>query len=363
MSTKTRSGVLFFLLLTLFQRYSAAAIIYSVTDLGSLGGDYSVGLAVNASGQVTGYSSLTSGATHAFLYSGGVMHDLGTLGGTESYGRSINDSGQVAGDSLLSGSAKTATNSIHAFRYSGGVMADLGSLGGTWSSGYGINASGQVSGWSYNAGDLKTLAFLYSDGLMDALITHDSLGRFINGSIGFGINANGQVTGVADYGGGVSHAFRYSGGVITDLGVLGGPASTAYAINASGLMTGTQAGRAVWFTGAGSTDLGPGVGYSINDSGQVTGAVGNLAYLYSDGEATNLNTLIDPTSGWVLTSGNGINNSGWITGRGTIDGTGHAFLLMPLPEPSSILLAATGLIGLLGYAYRRRRWKCSTVRV
>ena len=76
---------------------------YHVTDLGSLGGDYSVGLDVNNVGQVTGYSDLASGATHAFLYSGGVMTDLGTLGGTVSFGRSINDSGQVVGDSLSVG--------------------------------------------------------------------------------------------------------------------------------------------------------------------------------------------------------------------------------------------------------------------
>ena len=59
------------------------AIQYTVTDLGSLGGGSSVGLDINNSGQVTGYSTLPSGATHAFLYSGGVMTDLGTLGGTE----------------------------------------------------------------------------------------------------------------------------------------------------------------------------------------------------------------------------------------------------------------------------------------
>ena len=35
-----------------------AAPIYTVTDLGTLGGTYSYGLGINASGQVTGYRAI-----------------------------------------------------------------------------------------------------------------------------------------------------------------------------------------------------------------------------------------------------------------------------------------------------------------
>lgn len=115
---------------------------YTVIDLGSLGGDYSVGLDINDAGQVTGYSTLPSGHTHAFLHSAGVMIDLGTLGGTESYGRSINNAGRVVGSSLLSGSSITTTDFDHAFLYSGGPLMDLGTLGGNGSQAYGINGSG-----------------------------------------------------------------------------------------------------------------------------------------------------------------------------------------------------------------------------
>ena len=50
-------------------------------DLGTLGGTSSVGVAINASGQVTGYADTAGGDTHAFLWDGTRMQDLGTLGG------------------------------------------------------------------------------------------------------------------------------------------------------------------------------------------------------------------------------------------------------------------------------------------
>ena len=53
-----------------------------MTNLGTLGGYYSLGLGINDSGQVVGASSLTENlGEHAFLSSGGMMTDLGTLGG------------------------------------------------------------------------------------------------------------------------------------------------------------------------------------------------------------------------------------------------------------------------------------------
>ena len=94
-----------------------------MTDLHTLGPGYtdSVGQAINDSGQVTGVV-MAGGKKHAFLYSNGVMTDLGTLGGNYSTGTAINASGQVVG------SAYTAGSALHAFLYSGGQMLDLNNL-------------------------------------------------------------------------------------------------------------------------------------------------------------------------------------------------------------------------------------------
>ena len=115
------------------------------------------------------------------------------------------------------------------------------------------------------------------------------------------------------------------------------------------------------------TDLGSGRGTAINASGQVVGGEhsDDPQFLYSDSIRTNLNTLIDPDSGWVLETANSINDNGWITGRGTIGGVGHAFILIPVPEPSNLIIwsvlgalmiwAMLGAMGIGGRWWRRPR--------
>ena len=82
-------------------------------------------MANNERGQVIGWSQLSNGARHAFLWQDGRILDLGTLGGRRSVPVAMNERGQVVGW------ANTKTGDYHAFLWESGKMRDLGTLGGS----------------------------------------------------------------------------------------------------------------------------------------------------------------------------------------------------------------------------------------
>ncbi len=72
----------------------------------------------------------------------------------------------------------------------------------------------------------------------------------------------------------------------------------------------------------------------INDFGEIVGNYTTVngtpsAFHWRDGVVTDLNTFVDPASGWVLEGASGIDNEGRIIGRGSVNGVGSAFILEP----------------------------------
>jgi probable HAF family extracellular repeat protein len=232
--------------------------------------------AINAAGQIVGWSSHADGARHAVLWDGGAVSSLGTLGGPSSLARAINSRSQIAGESL------GADLERRAFLWEDGVMHDLGALpGGAFSSAHGINERGQVVGWSDRAGG-PYRATLWHNGDITDLGTLP--GGEMSPSTAYAINARGQVVGSSGKGA-ETHAFLWERGLMTDLGTLGGTYSAALAISPDGRVV-----------------------------GESTTADGELhAFLWADGMMTDLDGLYEGRS-----SATGINAAGQIVGSSGI---------------------------------------------
>jgi probable HAF family extracellular repeat protein len=70
----------------------------------------------------------------------------------------------------------------------------------------------------------------------------------------------------------------------------------------------------------------------IGDAGQVVGVADGTgfsehAFLYSNGQTTDLNTQVPTNSGWTLSAAVSMNDAGQIAGWGTTDTAVHAYLL------------------------------------
>jgi probable HAF family extracellular repeat protein len=175
-------------------------------------------LAINDAGQVLEAVTTATGEEHAFEWENGVSTDLGTLGGTYTHAAAMNARGQIVGWSEIS-PVYPGYTVHHAFLWEHGVMLDLGTLGGEWSVATSINARGQIVGGAYNATRLELTdnhAVLWEDGVI-----HD-LGTFGGNSRADAINDQGLIVGTSFEGFGMSsytRAIYWSDGVVNDFGV------------------------------------------------------------------------------------------------------------------------------------------------
>lgn len=326
---------------------STVAQTYTVTNIGTLGGNDSVALSINDYGEIVGYSKNADGEVHAFRYFREAIFDLSTLGGKESYAYVVTNSGILLGDS------KTPDGILRPFIGApNSPLFNLGDDPNLFSSARGANNVGQVVGFRLitdEHGQIHKRAYLYTTNRTIDLGTFGG-----KQSDAIAINDAGVVVGhlYTQYHDGEKRAVIYHGGKTIEIGTFGGNVSIAVAINTSGQVVGHAKlpggdERAFLFSHGKMKNLGtlPGgtqsFAYAIDDRERVVGASDAKdsplrAFIYSDGVMQDLNKLIPSDSGWLLTEAKGINESGQIVGYGFLDGERRAFLLTPVKTNGSV---------------------------
>jgi uncharacterized membrane protein len=270
-----------------------AKILYNLTDLGA-GGAFSI----NNSGQVVGYAELPTGYSKAALFEYVELpfpeYNITTLGDGQAY--SINDSGQIVGYTRNEYSGLTYATIFDLTGH--GNNKNIKALNGYNSSkAHSINENGKIVGYAYIY-DPPRDPLYYEGGEDYRAVLFDESG-----------NGNNIYLGTLDL-------FGYSD-------------SEAWSINDNGEI----------------------VGYSYDPTSAPWDYRATLFDSTGSGNNIDLNDLIDPIPGWTLTMAYSINNNGWIVGTmHDFNQNYHAYLLTPVPEPTTLLL-----LGLGGLTLRRKR--------
>lgn len=250
--------------------------------------------------------------SHAFIFQDGMPTDLGSLSGRHSWSAAINSGGQVGGSAEIKVHDAFGYDYYYerAFLHGGGAMTSLGlpataNVDGR-SSVTGLNDHAQMTGYWSNANS-PSRGFLYQDG---AMIDLGTLGGA--SARPYGINNNGQIVGRSTNEDDVDRAFLYQNGNMVDLGTFGGSTSIAFDINSHGDIVGFS-------------DIFPSISW-----GRVS--IYSLGFLYKDGAMIDLNSLIAPSSSWIIIEGKAINDFGQVVALGIRGRKDRLVLLTPIDQ-------------------------------
>ena len=253
--------------------------------------------------------------THGFLYNGSTYTTLDVpsaapYGNTMAYGISGNNVVGVYGD---------VSQICHGFIYNGSTYTTLddpletGTSAGSGTYAYGISGN-EVVGFYYNGGN--EYAYLYNGSTYTTL--NGPSGAF--NTLACGISGN-DIVGTCEDASGI-HGFLYNGSTYTKLDDPSGIGNT-------------------WASGIFGGNI---VGSYTDSSGKTHG------FIYNGSTYT---TLDDPlgTGGTYLS---GISGGRMVGTYVDSSGSSHGFVAST-PEPSTLALFGAGALGLLAYAWRRKR--------
>lgn len=342
----------------------SAASLYQITGLDFLPSD------INDKGEVVG---------EQYLWQGGKVTDLTTLPGANGSpisARAINNNSRIVGGGL-----NVDNFDDQAFISDGTRITDLGRPGDFCSDFCPTTTAADIN-------DANTIALAYvleGNGVRPVTYTQDENGNqteVLFDAFAVGINNNNQVVGYSPArarGSGEGRLwndgeqisllpanapeFGIYGTTIADINNLGQVVGSGPELgfpenfqaqiwsNPLDNITGNVLG-----TLGGSTSRANG----INDLTQVVGSSSladnstQHAFLWEDGNLVDLNSLIDSTSGWELTSALEINAQGDIIGIGNFNGEQRGFVAKAVPEPTSTLgVLGLGIFGLVSWRKRR----------
>ena len=353
-------------------------------------------------GWASGTSTISSGDTHAALWSPGNVIDLGTLGGASSgvewpvknnHGLIVGISETDVIDPLAEGGFSCgAFLDLHGhtclpFLWQNGTLTALPLLGGNNGFATGINNAGRAVGWAETALHDPTciapqvLQFEAVEWTAEAKRVLPPLSGDST-SAATAINDAGEIVGISgdcDVAVGrfsARHAVLWLNGHPLKLPTLGGEGwNTPMAINNLGTVVGfsdkpgdvvngklkANFQAFVWSPHSGIRQLPALSGdvlseaTGINDFGQIVGTSfpatgGSRMLLWQNGAVYDVNTLLPPDSPLLVLASGDINNSGEITGFAcVVSGNAcgnelHAFVAILAPAPADASTRASGTL-------------------
>ena len=314
-----------------------AQTTYTLTQVGPYGGIANITVTgINDEGDLALTVDNIGSTVSTYLWSRGTQTNIGGLTPSPQFVESggLNDLVQIVGSTI-----SPASGNFCAFIWSQGHMTELPSPAGTTAAfGIRINLLGQIVGEIYDA-NFNPHAALWRHGTPSLL--PGIAGELISQPVG--INIRGEIVGYSESASNVTNTVIWRRGAPTALISNATPS----AINDVGQIVGTLLGAPstpfLWQNGT-TTQLPTlpgmaptGTALAINDRGQIVGALTEVAVLWQNGTAINLNNQIaatDPLQPYVhLQGASQINNLGQIVANGTDlrnSAIGQWYLLTPV---------------------------------